>query len=124
MISQKLRLTFLFSFIRSLEFCLRIDQFILCPGHRHMARGVQGGRRWPQAGRLVGGLPLKQPQGCKTVSGVARPQGIERLGMADPSDSPWPPLAIRPWSQVQKCSLYLLPPLSEGVLLSNSVEET
>jgi hypothetical protein len=33
------------------------------------------------------------------VSGVAHPQGVERLGMAGPSDTlgnPWPPLAIHP----------------------------
>jgi hypothetical protein len=51
-------------------------------GHRRTARGVQRGRRRPQA-----------------FSRVARLQGIERLGIAGPGvtlGSPWPPLAIRP----------------------------
>jgi hypothetical protein len=37
----------------------------------------------------------------KLLSGVARPQGIERTGRIRPSDalgSSLPPLAIRPWS--------------------------
>jgi hypothetical protein len=38
--------------------------------------------------------------GCKAISGVARPQGIERWSIADPGEtvgSPWPPLPICIW---------------------------
>jgi hypothetical protein len=49
------------------------------------------------AARPAGKLPLN---GCKAVSGVARPQGIEGLGtkgLCDTLRSPWPRLPIRPW---------------------------
>jgi hypothetical protein len=55
-----------------------------------VSKGVEDGRRL-QAGHPINTL--------KTVLGVARPQGIEGLGMAGPSQtsgSPWPPLAIHP----------------------------
>jgi hypothetical protein len=59
---------------------------------RGVSKRVEDGRRLPA---LQAGHPRN---GRVVISGVARPQGIEGLGMADPSDalgSPWPPLAIR-----------------------------
>jgi hypothetical protein len=58
-----------------------------------VSKGVEDGRRPPV---LWAGHPWNSR---KTVLGVARLQGVEVLGMAEPSDtlgSPWPPLAIRP----------------------------
>jgi hypothetical protein len=50
-------------------------------------------------GRRRPALRASHPKnGRKTVLGVARPPGMEGLGMAGPgetSGSPWPPLAIR-----------------------------
>jgi hypothetical protein len=63
--------------------------------HRRMAWGIQRDRRQPQAARAAGtGHPRN---GCKAVSGVACPKGVEGLGMAgliETLGSPWPPLAI------------------------------
>jgi hypothetical protein len=64
--------------------------------HRRTAWGVQGGRKRPQAARPAGHLT--------TVSGVVRPQGVERSGMAGLSESPWPhlPYAHVAFTQFQK----------------------
>jgi hypothetical protein len=54
---------------------------------RRVSKGVEDGRKPPALGK-----------GRKAVSGVARLQGLEGLGIAGPSDtlgSPWPTLAIR-----------------------------
>jgi hypothetical protein len=48
-----------------------------------MAWGVQKGRRWLQVARSAGGPPLGSSLG-------------ETFG------SPWPPLAIRPWSHLPR----------------------
>jgi hypothetical protein len=43
---------------------------------------------------------VEDRNGHEAVLGVARPQGVEGLGMAGLSDalrSSWPPFAIRPW---------------------------
>jgi hypothetical protein len=57
--------------------------------HRHTARGVQKGRRRPQAARPAGRPP---------------PQGVEGYGRAGPGEtlrSPWPPIAICPWEDIR-----------------------
>jgi hypothetical protein len=62
------------------------------PVRRRVSKRVEDGRR-PLALR-AGHLR----NDCKVVLGVARPQGVERLGMAGPGEtlgSPWIPLAIR-----------------------------
>jgi hypothetical protein len=79
-------------------------RYAATPSRRHMAtcrpvrrgvsQGVEDSRRLLGA-RAAGGSPLR---GHKTVSGVARPQGVEELGMAGRGEtlgSPWIPLAIR-----------------------------
>jgi hypothetical protein len=59
-----------------------------------VSKGVVYGRRSPMR---AGAPPLKHHE---AVSGMARPQIVERSGMAGPHDtlgSPWPPLAICLW---------------------------
>jgi hypothetical protein len=49
--------------------------------------------------------------GRKVVSGVTPAQGVEGSGMPGPNEtleSPWPPLAIRPWCQERKRTLILV----------------
>jgi hypothetical protein len=66
------------------------------------AWGIQGGRRRPQAARPTGEPPQN---GIKAVLGVARPQGIEGLGMAGLGEtlgSPWILLHIRAWLEASR----------------------
>jgi hypothetical protein len=62
---------------------------------RGVSKGVEDGG-WKPA------LGANHPRnGCKAVSGVARPHGIEGSQMAGPDKtlgSPWPPAAVRPRS--------------------------
>jgi hypothetical protein len=72
---------------------IQLIAFILIGTQRRVPKGVEDGSR-PLA--LWAGHPRN---GQNAVSGVARPQGIEGLGIAGTSDisgSPWPPLAIHP----------------------------
>jgi hypothetical protein len=68
---------------------------LLRDGKQARTASIQRGRRRPQATRFAGGLPRN---GLKAVLGVARPQGVEGLGMAGPGETlgcPWIQLAIR-----------------------------
>jgi hypothetical protein len=62
---------------------------------RGLSKRVEDGSRLPA---LFGGHPRN---GCKAVSGVACPQVIEgygRMGSRETLESPWLPLAMRPWT--------------------------
>jgi hypothetical protein len=64
------------------------------PVRRGVSKGVEDGRRPPV---LWAGHPQN---GRKAVLGVACPQGVEGMGMADLAEtlgSPWIPLAVRAW---------------------------
>jgi hypothetical protein len=51
------------------------------PVHRGVSKGVKDGHRLPA-------LQARNPRnGHKAVSGVARPQGIERLGRTGPGET-------------------------------------
>jgi hypothetical protein len=59
---------------------------------RGVSKGVEDGRRMPT---LWAGHPCN---GCKAISGVARPQSVEGLGMTGPRETlgiSWTPLATR-----------------------------
>jgi hypothetical protein len=81
------------------KICQIVSEPCVCSAQAHTGRGIQGGRRWPQATRPAGGPPPPtiRPYGRL---GVARPQGVEGLGMAGPGEtlgSPWIPLPVRAW---------------------------
>jgi hypothetical protein len=85
-------------------------------------KGVEDGCRLPV---LQAGHPRN---GCKAVSGVARLQGVEGLGMAGLGEtlgSPWIPLAIRAWLTVPHSFRNLLNLLTQGFVkaLSHSVDD-
>jgi hypothetical protein len=56
---------------------------------------------YPRGKKTAAGRP---PNSRKAVWGVARPQGVERLGLAGPGEtlgSPWIPLPVRAWGNVK-----------------------
>jgi hypothetical protein len=80
-----------------------------------VSKGVEDGRR------LLAWSAGHPWNGSNAISGVACPQGIDGLGMANPGEtlgSPWPPLAIRPsLSLVCLSSIPLAPSISNSHII-------
>jgi hypothetical protein len=68
-----------------------------CPRPASRTWGIQGGKNGLGPPALWAGHPQND---CKAISGVARPKGVEGLGMAGMGETlgiPWITLAVRDW---------------------------